>query len=79
MSPLEISIALHYHYSCDEFRNGDLSAPAVQDALKYFVMFEMLEYDEERIPMYEPTERMTAYVKKLCSIDLPSLSWGYNE
>ena len=79
MSPLEISIALHYHYSPFDFRDGDFSAPAVRDALNYFVLHKMLERDDDRIPIYEPTERLRAYIYKLCTIDLPQLKWTYDE
>lgn len=37
MTPLEISILLHYHVSPTDYRGGDFSAPAVREAIDRFV------------------------------------------
>lgn len=77
MTPLQISIALHYHYSPVDFRDGDFSAPAVKEALNYFVANEMLNFDYNAKQVYSATPRLDAYIEKLCSINLPKLMWTY--
>lgn len=79
MSPLQITIALHYHYCCVDFRDGDFTAPAVREALHLFVDEGLLEYYPELGMKYQPTEKLDAYVQKLCSINLPKLKWTYDE
>jgi hypothetical protein len=77
MSPLAIEILLHYHCTPGDYRNGDFSAPAVRELIDWM-------HDEDLIAHkpdggYTSTSRLTAVVKKLCSVDLPEMQWVYPE
>jgi hypothetical protein len=78
MSPLEISILLHYHTSKTDYRGGDFDAPAVREAINNFIGNGVLV---ERVVgaigdgTYEMTERGIVWVKHICSIPLPEQRW----
>jgi hypothetical protein len=80
MSPIGIHIMLHYYACVDDFREGDLTAPAVCDLIDAFTSEGMLEANEPpRHPgyptKYRITERGEAYVKALCSVPYPINRW----
>ncbi len=77
MSPLEVSILIHYHCFPGDFRDGDFSAPAVREAIDYFVAQGMLRTPTHRRTYYEATDGCSMYVKQICSVPLPSLKWSY--
>ena len=79
MSPLQISIAIHYYASATDFRNGDFSAPAVDDTIAFFLKHGMLCLVDDPDRKYGPTDRLAAYVSHLCKIPLPSRSWVFPE
>jgi len=73
MTPLEISILLHYHVSADDYRNGDFSAPAVRNAIDEFRRDGFLAEAVETY--YRITEKGQFYVKALCAVPLPVTTW----
>src|ERR1700758_4389179 len=81
MTPLEISIALHYHTRSDQFREGDFSGTAVQEALAMFVAAGLLEEKgwsmrgTFRQPNYQATGGLKVYVEALCAVPLPVNVW----
>ena len=81
MTPLEIQIALTYHCTMNDFRDGDFSAPAVRESIDWFVEIGFLKLSQPWITktLYEPTEKLHVYCKKLCSIGLPKQTWTYDE
>jgi hypothetical protein len=81
MTPLEIQIALIYHATANDFRDGDFSAPAVRDAIDWFVDvgFLKLRTIEAGNSIYTKTGKLDAYCKKLCSIGLPKQTWSYED
>ena len=81
MTPLQIQIALTYYATASDFRDGDFNAPAVREAIDYFVEIGFLRLSQPWVTktIYEPTERLQAYCRKLCSISLPKQMWTYDE
>lgn len=83
MTPLEIQIALTYHCTMNDFRDGDFTAPAVRDCIDWFVDIGMLRLNTPLLSpskaVYAPTDKLHAYCKKLCSIGLPKQTWTYDE
>lgn len=77
MSPLEMSILIHYHCHPSDFRNGDFSAPAVRRAIDYFLEKGFLKVSTNKYQTLEATEGCTAYVNHLRNQPLPTLKWGY--
>lgn len=82
MSPLDISIAIHYHCRAKvDFRDGDFSAPAVQQSLDCFVDLGLLRRTHENEQKlldrrhYEPTEGLAVWVDALCAVPLPKQKW----
>jgi hypothetical protein len=74
MTPLEISILLHYHSRADDFREGDFSAPAVRQAIDWFRgSAEMLIQGTEPTngKTYKLTERGEVFVDALLKLPLP--------
>ena len=80
MSPLEIEILLHYYRCPTDYRDGDFSAPDVQDAIERFRdTHNLLEpthsMDEFCEPHYTITERGHVFVEALCNMPLPVKTW----
>lgn len=80
MTPLELSILIHYMGHADDFRGGDLSAPAVREAMSAFVDDELLELNHEAMPgdgraAYRLTSRGVFFVEALCAMPLPVQKW----
>lgn len=80
MTPLEIDIILWYHTRAVDYRDGDLSAPAVREAVDRFRDVDGLL--ELRPPTgsgdfrtYRLTERGQAYVDALIMTPLPICQW----
>ena len=84
MSPLIINIILHYYARANDFREGDLSAPAVGDAVSFLLEEQIIDHNtagEGKIPYqkYKITERGEAYVKKIKAIGFPVQKWVYED
>ena len=85
MSPLEISILIHYKGHADDFNNGDFSAPAVRDAIDKFRdttdswtvsgMLEQMSLEERRDSNYKLTEKGHVFVDALCALRPPVQVW----
>lgn len=79
MTPLELTMALHYYYSTTDFRDGDFNAPAVREAIERFKRDSLLTHNtgDSKTAIYTSTERLDVFVEKLCETPLPQLSWTY--
>jgi hypothetical protein len=77
MTPLQISMMLHYYVAATDYRDGDFSAPAVRRALEDFKASDMLRYCTVpfRDAAYEVTDKGRAFVKALCSVPEPTIKY----
>ena len=76
MTPLDLEILLHYSCHTDEdFRCGDMSAPAVREAIDWFV--DDVGMLEPSFPgaAYKLTEKGRFFVAQLCDLPLPVSKW----
>lgn len=78
MTPLELSILIHYRGHASDFRNGDFSAPVVRQTIDYF-RGEAQMLDQEDAPnasrIYKLSERGQVFVDALCNVPLPIKRW----
>lgn len=72
MSPLEISIAIHYHVMCED--RTDLEFSAQKDIIGRFLEEGLLVKGESH-QKYEPTDKLAAYVNGLCNVPMPEQVW----
>lgn len=78
MTPLEMSILIHYHCSRSDFRDGDFSAPAVRlaiDGFKDSGFIRLTDKNDHPGPAYVATEKCTAYVTALEAVPEPVQRW----
>ncbi|MBN9356183.1 MAG: hypothetical protein J0I15_07030 [Herbaspirillum huttiense] len=80
MSPLKISMLLHYFVSPTDFRDGDFSAPAVREAINDFLQEGFLREagrgsDEQYKAAYFITDKGRFYVDALCAVPAPVAVW----
>lgn len=77
MTPLQINILLHYYACANDFRDGDLDAPAVKETIREFEVGHLLSANIARVmadipgPLWQITPRGRAYVEVLQSVPLP--------
>jgi hypothetical protein len=79
ITPLAIEILLHYNACPGDYRDGDFSAPAVEELMTWFVSEGLL------IPLsprgsryggsYQIAPRGRALVEGWCSVPLPENEW----
>lgn len=74
MSPLRITILLHYYFSIDDYSGPSLGSPAYVEAIEYFLFHKLLK-DNIGETNYVITERGRAYVKMLTDMPLPVCKW----
>lgn len=83
MTPLQISILIHYYGCASDFRDGDFDAPAVREAINMFKdEMGLLEERTEReigSAFYGLTERGHVYVEALKKVPLPVQKWTLPE
>lgn len=80
MTPLQIEILLHYHYSSTDYPNF---APSVKsEELAYFLENGYLEDNGEcqlkNAQRYSPTEKLHVYCDALCNMPEPKQIWVVN-
>lgn len=85
MSPLELSILIHYKGHADDFNDGDFSAPAVRDFIDKFIdtsdswttsgMLEQIPLEEGKYSTYRLTEKGHVFVDALCALRPPIQVW----
>lgn len=82
MTPLQIDILLWYYTRAVDYRDGDLSAPAVREAIDEFRVSTRLlvaipqgDHSPGDHRSYRLTERGEAYVAALQSLPLPECRW----
>lgn len=75
MTPLELSILLHYRGAMTDFRDGDFSAPAVREAIDWFRdtagMLVKTNGDPHDCAAYRLTAKGEFFVDQLCAMPLP--------
>ena len=75
MTPFEIEVLLHYHYSPHDYPGLD-SNPAVMDAVTKFCQAGILTEWTNRTPrFYKNDAAMKAYIDTITSIPLPKQVW----
>jgi hypothetical protein len=78
MTPIALEIIIHYHYSPEQYRSGDFSAPAVREAIGYFEECGLLEEDYKEGGGYSITEKGRFYVEEgLCQVPFPEEVSGF--
>lgn len=78
VSPLVISIAIHYHTTVGDFRDGDFDAPAVREALELLVDNGLLKVKAVGLDnafSYKATDGLAAWIDGLRSVPFPKLTW----
>lgn len=78
MTPLEISILLHYYCSGTDFRDGDFSAPAVREAIDRFKENGSLQLstdDDNMQSILVRTDKTCVYVEALCAVPEAVQRW----
>ena len=75
MTPLEISIVLHYYAFITDYRDGDFSAPAVADAIQMFLSSEILALRSGIGRRYDLTQKGQTLVAALKAVPLPTTKW----
>lgn len=76
MTPLQISIALHYHCCSGDFEPERWDAPAVQSAINDFIEIGMLRISQEEGQRYKGVaEPLRIYVEALGRVKPPELKW----
>jgi len=77
VTPLKMEILLHYYYSPEEYRDGDLSAPAVDEALFWACSEGLLTSIEKSQygATYAQTDRLRALVDAWLNVPLPVQVW----
>jgi len=79
MTPLQLSILIHYRGAARDYREGDFSAPAVREAINEFVEHsKLLEYTGGGAGVnatYKLSARGEAFVDGLCALPLPEQVW----
>ena len=78
MTPLQISILLHYHCCAGDFRDGNFNAPVVREVVDGFRESGFLRLttdDDKRSSIYLATDKTAAYVNALCDVPAPVQQW----
>ena len=79
MTPLELSILIHYRGCSNDFKFGDFSARAVREAIDWFKgeagMLEPRDKAEYPDAIYRLTEKGRFFVDQLCEMPLPVSVW----
>lgn len=79
MTPLELSILIHYRGHAEDYRFGDFSAPAVRRAIDWFRgeagMLEPTNRDAYPNAAYKLTKKGEFFVDRLCEMPLPVSVW----
>ena len=76
MTPLMIEILIHYYCRVDDFR--DLDAPAVKDAIDYFLDNGLIKINTNTkyYGVYTGNQdALKVYIEALCNVPLPELKW----
>lgn len=66
MTPLEIQILIHYHYSPEDYHN--LTSLSQVDAIDGFVKDGFLLVDHHGSQAYKPTQKLHDFINSLCKI-----------
>lgn len=77
MSPLKLSILIHYYSLAGDYRDGDFSAPAVREAIEWAKDESLIELSRDSHSIYRATPRCTVFLKRVLETPLPSVMWGY--
>lgn len=76
MTPLDLEIILYYNSRLTDYRDGDLSSPAVVSSVKMLLETGILIQATERdLLKYTISEKGRFYVRALCAVPLPVATW----
>lgn len=78
MNAITLHILVHYYYEVRDFRDGDLTAPAVRDAVSQLRAQDLIAptNGDEDAPTYELTDKGKVYVRALLRVPLPVQAWA---
>lgn len=80
ISPIILQMIIHYCVCCDDFREGDLSAPAVRDGLAILIAEKMLSVnDKQGNPKYRATDKAKYYLNYICQTPFPIMIYKIPE
>lgn len=81
MTPLQLTILLHYRGAARDFRDGDFSAPDVREEIDAFIYSTGMlnQRDGLGAPCYQLTEKGEFFVDQLCAMPLPVSVWRMPE
>jgi len=79
MNLLTIEIIIHYWTRGNDYRDGDLSAPAVKESINFLLEEDMIRRNDGshyKSMKYIPTDRLQAFVFHLQELPLPEKKWS---
>lgn len=78
MTPLQLSICLHYHTSVTDAPWINSGAALVSGVMSGLVTDNLLIANvvgDSNSPKFQPTEKLHAFVRLLCATPLPEMHW----
>lgn len=75
MSPYEIGILLWYYAHCDDHPDFDRKPPIWEPTIQSFFFSKLVRTTGGTGPIFELTEKGTAYVESLKAVPLPVAVW----
>lgn len=79
MTPINITVLLHYYYATDDYNGGNYEVPSVRMAIDYLHRQGLIETNVNSKnpddPHYKISERGQVYVKALMDVPLPVQAW----
>lgn len=77
MTPLELEILLHYYSRAIDYREGDFSSSAVEEAICKFINEGMLEDRKADDPKwkYKMTHKGYFFIDYIRNVPLPEMYW----
>lgn len=70
-SPLNLEILLHFHCMAGPLPN--ISAPAVQEGIKYLIQHELI--DTSQVSIHCVTAKGKAYIEHILQVPFPEQHW----
>jgi hypothetical protein len=78
MSPLSISMLLHFYSTATPYDGLGNNSPAYDDAVRQLVVADLIEKAGER-GAYRATDRGEAHVRQMCLLPYPMRAWVTGE
>lgn len=77
MTPLEISMALHYYTTLNDYPNID--SMSQRSAIKRFIDIGFLVEHDGEDRRYQSTDKLKAYCEELQKVPVPTVQYIFNE